>query len=220
MIAIQQTSYLLAPSKESRTKKLIERIQLYPEMKRLFEFSFFIQSPNAMLGHWEIEFDANLLFPAIYLDFNRTIYLNPFHSEDTNFSYYLFELINISQYAETRKVFKLAQKGLLGKEEFTQSLEQIEFHTAQIHHRIMSRAIKQFGWSKNLDLFEKLSLITFDQYWNQTQKISSHADCYRQLWMEMPKSRPHSEPNRGEVSSPDEKHRHNYRLVKNHSRKF
>jgi hypothetical protein len=77
-------------------------------------------------------------------------------------------------------LYEKALKGEIECEDYVKENERIEHKSTLLHHEVMSKAIEEMNWSKELDMYQ-FNRKDFEEYWSW-QKNTPHADYYRESW--------------------------------------
>ena len=170
-----------------RGNKLLEKALSSKAVLALYEKAnstptYNYDSHKSETGQWSVEFVEKIPggFGANCNRSKRKINLAQASSDETALSYFVFELTNAVNHAQHQMAWRKACSGQMECEEYAKEKKRIEYDGCLIHHKVMSEAIKEMGWSKKLDIYSNCDG-DFEKDWNW-QKDTPHADYYREDW--------------------------------------
>lgn len=167
-----------------RTKRLIERAQKSKIIAALCKEAFAVSTPLHKSGAWNIIFTDAPDFHAACYSQDRHIRIHSRYSDDEALTLLIFELVNAVHYPRYAKFDQLARENGISREGYAFNCERIEYDTLCLHRQILTAAITEMGWGKNLFAFHHINPdkdVSFKEYWQRCQ-VTKHTDFFRRQW--------------------------------------
>ena len=172
----------------SRIERIVEKALSSKHIRELHDRAKATSVYNKS-GDWEVKLvkeissnSSNHQSNACCNITKREIYINENVSDEYALAAFVFELTNAAQANEHVALDEKMLNGQIDCENYTKETERIEHRGALLHHKVMSAAIKEMGWSKGLDCYCNVET-DFEKDWSRI-KNSSHANYYRAAFRE------------------------------------
>ena len=99
-------------------------------------------------------------------------------SFDLAFTLFVFELTNMIQAEKLMQLTDLAESRQISSKTFALRAERIEYEGCRRHHEVMQKAIKEMGWSEELDIYKNSASQNFEEH---LKLQGRHTEQYKQF---------------------------------------
>jgi uncharacterized protein YggL (DUF469 family) len=176
----QAQAAVVTAERPSIEERILQDIMSCDATRKLWQEAIATPNPEKLSHiperHWTLKLTQN---PKTATHFDRQmITVNSEFSYAMALAATIFELTNVKKAQMFYQIHQNLINGKISVEDFVLDYEFQEFHGVQEHHRIVSKAMIQMGWSAEVDIFRRMGVASWEEYMEHQEKCG-HAAGYR-----------------------------------------